>query len=347
MPRFIQGEQDADGNNLNRVPFAYRLRIDGLVAGATYRYGNRIIDEEAPPTQDGAGNMIFVKIDGSDFVRNTNSPRFRQDDFDDRHNTFVADAEGSYTGWFVTEPTGNPRIVPGVDLRMRVLLNDGEDGEETRYFLTAPSEVRVVEFGSGETQASAFEGTAVSPPRNFVVIFDNVEGEGRPLSATLIEASGAEVDERYAAFYHEQVAGVDGAFGALIPNDLPGGVRRIEERSLTTGELLSLALFPSGAPGTLTPSTGLVPITIDLREGEVDDAFSAWVNTVFPEEDRNRPEISGPDADPDADGIPNLLEYALGGDPLSPDRSRLPRAEIQDDRLALSFRYDPTRQGIA
>lgn len=41
------------------------------------------------------------------------------------------------------------------------------------------------------------------------------------------------------------------------------------------------------------------------------------------------------DADPDGDGVPNLIEYALGGDPQAPDRSILPVLSIKDDRLVL------------
>jgi hypothetical protein len=41
------------------------------------------------------------------------------------------------------------------------------------------------------------------------------------------------------------------------------------------------------------------------------------------------PEISGDDADPDRDGLPNLLEYALGLDPWLPDaRSAIRRYSL-------------------
>ena len=42
-------------------------------------------------------------------------------------------------------------------------------------------------------------------------------------------------------------------------------------------------------------------------------------------------------ADPDADGLANLLEYALGGDPLQPDGGLLPSLALSADHLALSF----------
>ncbi len=50
------------------------------------------------------------------------------------------------------------------------------------------------------------------------------------------------------------------------------------------------------------------------------------------------PEVSRlPGADPDGDGVPNLLEYALGGDPLLAGDSVQPMPGIASGRLALDF----------
>jgi autotransporter-associated beta strand protein len=51
----------------------------------------------------------------------------------------------------------------------------------------------------------------------------------------------------------------------------------------------------------------------------------------------NDPAQAGETADPESDGIVNLLEYALGGDPLSVDVSRLPSVSVVNGRLALTF----------
>lgn len=52
------------------------------------------------------------------------------------------------------------------------------------------------------------------------------------------------------------------------------------------------------------------------------------------------PDATGPaanDADPDGDGLANLLEYALGGLPKSPDSDIAPTVSIIGDRLNLTF----------
>lgn len=56
--------------------------------------------------------------------------------------------------------------------------------------------------------------------------------------------------------------------------------------------------------------------------------FTAWLNEVYPGEED--PAIIGAFADPDGNGIPNLLEFALTGDPRQPDRSILPALGVAE-----------------
>ena len=64
----------------------------------------------------------------------------------------------------------------------------------------------------------------------------------------------------------------------------------------------------------------------------IEKGFDTWADTSG---------LSGADADPladpDGDGVPNLLAYALGFDPFSPDSNVLPSADIVDGRLAFTF----------
>ncbi|HLS27741.1 MAG TPA: hypothetical protein VK041_03770 [Opitutales bacterium] len=59
----------------------------------------------------------------------------------------------------------------------------------------------------------------------------------------------------------------------------------------------------------------------------VPEGYSDWIETYFPGE--SDPELVGPDADPDGDGIPNLLEYALNREPNVASREALPFTEVQ------------------
>jgi len=70
--------------------------------------------------------------------------------------------------------------------------------------------------------------------------------------------------------------------------------------------------------------------------------YASWRTSRFPGEMSEQELVSGPSADPDGDGVPNLLEYAFAGDPLASDRSVLPAGEVLtvngQKYLALTYR---------
>ncbi len=74
--------------------------------------------------------------------------------------------------------------------------------------------------------------------------------------------------------------------------------------------------------------------------GEADEVFAqtyqSWLRLHFSGKERDDPSISGPDADPDGDGIPNLMEYALAGNPRQQEPSTL-RAVMDASGCGLSF----------
>lgn len=304
VPQYIQGDQP---DNNDRVPFAYRARIEGLLPNATYRYGNRVVDESDPWDQDGGGNMIFATGVDADWIRNTDSPQFHASDVGGRHWTFDTDAEGAYEGWFVTEPTGNWRFIPGNTVYPRILLNDGADGENYYHYLTVADSVEVISFGTLPNQGTALQAAEVGPARQFVLLYDDSAGLSRPLAGTVVESTGSELDDRYAAFY-EQLA--TGAWGTIIPNQLADGVRRVEVRKLADGDLFMASRFGEGLPGTVDSEAGTAPVTLSLRPSPVD--YAAWQTLNFDEAEQLDPAMSGPLADPDDTGIPNLLRFALG-----------------------------------
>jgi autotransporter-associated beta strand protein len=96
-----------------------------------------------------------------------------------------------------------------------------------------------------------------------------------------------------------------------------------------SGPLPSLEL-PSGWSGELSSVGGALRVTL-VQSGV--PAIAAWRLQYF---DSAEPiGIAADDADPDGDGVPNLLEYALGGNPLSADPSVLPQPVTSGNRLAL------------
>ena len=71
----------------------------------------------------------------------------------------------------------------------------------------------------------------------------------------------------YSAFYANNVDGLPGAYGMVLPNLLPTGVRRVERRSLATSAMRGMrhrrrdGLWPSGAQ-TVNPGGGSTAIVL-------------------------------------------------------------------------------------
>lgn len=336
MPAFIQSQGPV---NDQRVPFAARIRISGLLPGATYRFANRMIAATDAPSSDGAGNMIFARPAGSSFVRSLAEPAFAAADLHTGHGLLTADASGNYSGWFITEPTGNIRFTPGATLYPLLLLNDGEGGTGVFHSLTLDTPVQAIAFGNAPGQGTAVYGEATAPPGSFVVLFDDPAGAGRPLAATPVEATGAVTDALYAPFYRNQVAGQNNRFGCIFPNGLPSGARRIELRDLASGGLLNV--FQS-SPHTFTANLtgGTNPVGIRVP-GAGESGFAAWQARNFDLAAILNGGAAAAASQPAADGVPNLLKYAFGIGPLDSAYARMPATDLVSPlgQPLLRFRY--------
>jgi hypothetical protein len=262
LPQVIEG---LNGTNTNRIPFVYRGRLSGLLANATYRFTNQIVTSADAATTSGAGNCIFASSTGN-FVR-TSGPSLATAG---AHGTFTTDANGDYEGWFINEPTGNARFVPGNFIFMRIALNDGGVGTAVALRLTTKDSVRVVKLDTlaNNTAGTGLRCTSGASAKDLVFAYDNTAGTGRPISGSFVESDGTDntTANSYAAFYASNVNGVNGAFGMVVPNALPNGIRRIERRSLTSGAVVATAtdadgIWPSGA-STVNPLGGTKEIVL-------------------------------------------------------------------------------------
>jgi hypothetical protein len=267
LPQYIEGSQP---NNTNRLPFVYRVTLNGLKPNSTFRFVNTMVLATDAATSLGAGNAIYVSPSG--FTQSGSGVSLSSAG---QYGTLTTDINGSYTGWFVTEPTGNAtRFNPGVDIFPRISLNNGAGGGVAMVRLTTQNSVRVLSLSSLSSQGTAFRGTSNGTPRNMVFVYNNTEGTGRPISGSYIESDGFvnNADASYAPFYANNVDGVSGAYGMIIPNALAAGIRRIETRDLITGELGGCAstdadgVWPSGA-NTVNPTGGsATPIVISTSD---------------------------------------------------------------------------------
>lgn len=267
LPQYIEGSQPS---NTNRLPFVYRVTLNGLKPNSNFRFVNTMVLATDATTSLGAGNAIYVSPSG--FTQSGSGVSLSTAG---QFGTLTTDGSGSYTGWFVTEPTGNAtRFNPGADIFPRITLNNGSGGTAAMVRLTTQNSVRVLSLSSLSSQGTALRGTSNATPKNMVFVYNNTEGTGRPISGSYIESDGFvnSTAASYAAFYANNVEGVNGAYGMIIPNALSAGIRRIETRDLITGELGGCAstdangVWPSGA-NTVNPNGGVAtPIVISTSD---------------------------------------------------------------------------------
>lgn len=280
VPKYIQGEREP---NNQRVPFAYRLQLINLNPNTTYRYINQVVMSTDGEDFPGAANSIYVQPDNS-FVRTVNASL----SVPGNYGELTTDASGSYTGWFITEPTGNDRFLAGNELYVRLRLNNGNNGTSAVTFLTTTSPITVLGFSAA---ANSKNGTAVraesdATPKNFVFLYDNANGNGRPLLGTSIETTGADYSATsIAPFYRQKVTGKNGAWGGILPNMNSNGVLRIEERALADGSIVNTKTSTNGMWGTtntVNPRGGIDEVLV-ITMGQVpltamDDEATTLIN---------------------------------------------------------------------
>lgn len=231
FPKYIQGVGSFVFSEERRVPFACRMQVKGLLPNATYRYYNRLLPDPGNPISIGEGNTILVK-DSGNFIRVT-APSLGTPN---RYGEFTTDSAGSYTGWFINEPSVSTVFKPGTELYFRLVLNNGAGDIVPVTLLTAPSPVKVINFGNDSLSGTALRATPVAgaAPKQFVFLYDNPLSQGRPIAGTFIESDGANnnLAAGYAPFYADSVNGINNAWGTIIPNNLPNGIRRIDRYAL-------------------------------------------------------------------------------------------------------------------
>ena len=273
MPMYIQGN---NGSNNNRVPVATAMVFGNMNPNTTYRYVNQFVDENDGPETAGAGNVIFANPDG--FYRTT-SPSLATEG---SYGEFTTDEYGEAYVWLINEPTANARFTPGNQVYLRVRLNDGNEGTEVAHIFTTEDYATVLNFGNEyeANQGSAFYVKSNEAPMNFAVLYNDEEDE-RPVYITCIETTGVDYANinQYAGFYKEEVAGKDGYFGGILPNDGPG----INFIQIIDMDFWEVNIYETtdglwGTAQTANPTVGLDnPIFIDLTDLSVQEGQSLEV----------------------------------------------------------------------
>lgn len=282
LPYYIQGN---NGSNNNRVPVATFVLLQNLEPYTTYRYTNQFVDENDGPETAGAGNVIYANLEG--FYRST-SPSLATEG---GYGEFTTNWDGNAYVWFVNEPTANARFTPGNHVYLRIRLNDGHDGTTVAHTLTTESYATVINFGTehGANQGSAFYVKSNESPMTFAQLFsgymDPQNPDSRPIFSTIVETTGVDFGSinQYADFYKDEVAGKDGWFGGILPNDNEYGINKILVFDITHywfQDYYTAEFNGHWNPdaNTVNPTNGLnEPIFIDLTYDGIEETVETNV----------------------------------------------------------------------
>ncbi len=269
MPLYIQGN---NGSNNNRVPVATAVYFENLEPNTTYRYTNQFVDENDGPETAGAGNVIYANLEG--FYRST-SPSLSTEG---GYGEFTSDENGEAFAWFINEPTANARFTPGNHVYLRIRINDGQNGTTVAHTFTTEDYATVLNFGTenDEYSGSAFYAKSVEAAMTFAMLFSS-DDDWRPTYSTTIETTGVDYGNinQYADFYKEEVAGNDGWFGGIVPNDNENGINIIwilDMESYVINDYYTENGEWHPEANTVNPTNGLdEPIFIDLTYDGVDE----------------------------------------------------------------------------
>lgn len=277
-----------------RLPVVYRARISGLRPNSPYQYVSRGIgsgDFNSTALFPGAGNPIFLD---SGTWKTTSAPAFSTGA---NHDTLYSDGSGSYEGWFGFIVTTNTRfnqgkyIYPSITLR-GLASNDTLKG----YCLDS---IKMLKFATNksDTTGTGIWGHSMANAKSFVALYDDYNGSTRPLAVSMIENDGMSIGTSAVNFYKNSVEGISGNWGAIIPNNLSTGVRRIENIDRYTGFPIygnsdSNGIWGPSAKSTVDPTGGLTAIALDENDAAlVQPEVQFWARTSSTNEGAGTTEV--------------------------------------------------------
>ena len=214
-----------------------RLRVQNLMPNSSYKYVVRAIrakDIDTNLLMVGAANQMFIDDKGRH--RYTTNASLTSPG---GHDTLNTNMMGEYEGWFGLVGTGNATYTDTGKYTYLAFTAIGMNNNDTIRYYCADS-MKVIYYGStsNPNQGTGIYGKCYGDTLNFVALYDNVNGSGRPLTLTSIQTPGMYTGANLsslATFYNTNVYKKTGLWGGIIPNDLSTGVLAISHLSVSTG----------------------------------------------------------------------------------------------------------------
>ena len=260
-----------------RLPTMYIATVSGLAPNTIYRYYT-----QAAATTDfgnsvtGAGASILIDYTVTPATFSISSSGSVTSD--GNYGKFTTDATGSFTGTFGFTQTGNARFNAGSLVYPSLAISEDANPSPIQYRFALDQAITSLSFGTAAdaTSGTLLQGNSLATAGNLVAVWQSVDGSSllaaRPLSMTIAEtltfASGS---------WFNLVPGYisnTGDWNTIIPNQLPTGVRLIQQMTLE-GDVVGCSsdadgVWPNGGTITVNPAGGSsTPILIESADGPI------------------------------------------------------------------------------
>lgn len=247
------------------LPSFALVTFTNLTPNTTYRLNTGLATDQVLTSTGGGFNLNYNANDNSYFYtagKSLTTPgEFSQ------FSTLPGETTKSI--WVNLITSTNVAFREGNTIFWRVALGDANGNLISRYQLANTSSV--IRTGTAANQATGIVDDASQlTAKNYVLLYDNVAGTGRPITVALVQAQGTTIAQRTETWYASRENRA-GAWATLIPNSLATGVRRIEERDARTNAIVyavtsadgvwngvqtnpsDLVAYPAGPGGFATP----------------------------------------------------------------------------------------------
>jgi hypothetical protein len=263
----------ASHSGTNALPTVFRARLMNLAPNTSYKFYVRIIriSDTSSTSTTGLGSSVFIDSSGKNW-RFISAPSLTTAG---SHDTLTTDFAGTYEGWFAFYPSTNAAFAEGNNVYPYIHMQAIAAGAGVeKYYIEDSLVCLALSTSSGATKASAIFGRSAAAPKSIVALYDNIQGTGRPEAITYVDGSTVNIGfSRTPAFYTDSVRALNGRWGAMIPNDLPNGIRRVSSYSLKSSNAVysnidSNGIWGWGSPdiNTTDPRNGLTPLRLTTEE---------------------------------------------------------------------------------
>lgn len=234
VPGYLKGEGSFLPAGNGRMPSYALVTFNNLHPNTEYRFttgGSTTIPNTLATT---AGNNLCYNHNTDSYVMTSTKSLQSEGNY----SSFVtSNGQTSKTVWINMIPTTNSIFNANNEIHWVVDLGNEKGSMISR--LNSATKSRNLRFSTASnnfgtglvTYASGlYDSMSPSTPKNYIVIYDE---NGRAITTAIVQSSGAELRtpgfDHQAPAYYANSEFTDGAWATFIPNNLPGGVRRIAE----------------------------------------------------------------------------------------------------------------------